>query len=86
MLLGSETLSTPSPAVVTTFAVVLAVYVAPTPGTKLPNVGADPSDSASVARTFAPGVSSRAVELTTYWISCTVTLPARSVAVTLNVW
>src|SRR3954447_20314222 len=51
---GSETLSVASPAVLITFAVVVAVYSRATPGTKAPKLAGAPSVSESVAGTVAP--------------------------------
>ena len=51
-VLGSATLSVASPAVEITLAVVLAVYVAATPGMNAPNEAGAPSVSASVAVTW----------------------------------
>src|SRR4051794_11222774 len=53
--LESATLSSASPAVETTFAVVVAVYVLPTPGVNAPKAGAVPSDSESCGGTGAAG-------------------------------
>ena len=52
--LGSATDSVASPAVLTTFAVVLASYSRATPGVKAPNVAGAPSVSASVGGTVPP--------------------------------
>src|SRR3954470_3994410 len=51
---GSETLSAASPALLITFAVVVAVYSAATPGTKAPKLAGAPSVRESVAGTVAP--------------------------------
>ena len=54
--LGSATLSVASPAVEITFAVVLASYVRPTPGTKAPKLAGAPRESDSVAGTVPPAL------------------------------
>ena len=54
MALGSATLSSASPAVETTFAVVDAEYSRATPGVNAPNCAGGPSVSESVAGTVPP--------------------------------
>ena len=51
---GSPTVSAASPAVLTTFAVVVAVYSRAWPGRKAPNDAGGPSVRLSVAGTVAP--------------------------------
>src|ERR1700754_1934246 len=85
--LGSDTDSTPLPAVEITFAVVDAVYSKAIPGVKGPNEAGAPSDSASVAGTVprtSPVASSAATRGSWDWTASW--LPLMSTDIHLIVW
>src|SRR5689334_18087346 len=61
---GSETVSAASPAVLTTFAAVVAVYSRSAPGVNAPNYAGAPSVSESVAGTSPPTSPGAETEMT----------------------
>src|SRR5439155_19930629 len=83
---GSATESVASPAVETTFAVVAAVYVLPTPGVNVPSDAGGPSASESVAGTVPPTSPCLDVDVgTSPTVYVFVVLPSSEVTVTVAV-